>query len=92
MNGQYNSIVTVQEYLDSLSASIASLQEDVQNLTQRVTNIESIISVLVPDGEEFPDLIDYGERIARLETMVGDYNDYQGDNDPTNDGWDNNTF
>lgn len=92
LNGQYNNIVTVQEYLDSLSASIASLQEAIQNLTQRVTNIESIISVLVPDGEEFPDLIDYGERIAKLETMVGDYNDYQGDNDPTNDGWDNNTF
>lgn len=85
------SIISVQEYLQRLNNAIMHMQTDIADLTSRVTNIESILGEIIGEGSA-SDFADYGERIARLETMVGDYNDYQGDNDPSNDGWDNNTF
>lgn len=65
---------------------IADLTGRLTDAERKIRELENLIATIT-GGDEHGSLVDYENRISRLETMVGDYNDYQGDNDPSNDGW-----
>lgn len=76
----------INDVINQYNNIISGLEDRLVTAESKIQQLENIIEAIT-GGDGHGTLVDYENRISRLETMVGDYNDYQGDNDPSNDGW-----